>query len=76
MDQATQNELLRKYPYHLPVKVAAQYLGVSPRRLTRLIAEGRKPFSLIGADIGATQTYVCVYTEPLIRFLNGELTGE
>ena len=76
MDQTTQDELLRKYPYHLPVKVAAQYLGVSPRRLTKLIAEGRKPFSLIGADIGATQTYVRVYTGPLIRFLNGELTGE
>ena len=76
MDQATQNELLRKYPYHLPVKVAAQYLGVSPRRLTQLIAEGRKPFSLLGADIGATQTYVRVYTEPLIKFLNGELTGD
>ena len=76
MDQTTQNELLRKYPYHLPVKVAAQYLGVSPRRLTQLIAEGRKPFSLIGADIGATQTYVRIYTEPLIRFLNGELTGD
>ena len=76
MDQITQNELLRKYPYHLPVKVAAQYLGVSPRRLTQLIAEGRKPFSLIGADIGATQTYVRVYTEPLIRFLNGELTSD
>ena len=76
MDQTTQNELLRKYPYHLPVKVAAQYLGVSPRRLTQLIAEGRKPFSLLGADIGATQTYVRVYTEPLIRFLNGELTSD
>ena len=76
MDQITQNKLLRKYPYHLPVKVAAQYLGVSPRRLTQLIAEGRKPFSLIGADIGATQTYVRVYTEPLIRFLNGELTSD
>ena len=76
MDQATQNELLRKYPYHLPVKITAQYLGVSPRRLTQLIAEGRKPFSLIGADIGATQTYVRVYTEPLIRFLNGELTSD
>ena len=76
MDQITQNELLRKYPYHLPVKVAAQYLGVSPRRLTQLIAEGRKPFSLIGADIGATQTYVRVYPEPLIRFLNGELTSD
>ena len=76
MDQATQNELLRKYPYHLPVKVAAQYLGVSPRQLTQLIAEGRKPFSLIGADIGATQTYVRIYTEPLIKFLNGELTGD
>ena len=74
MDQITQNELLRKYPYHLPVKVADQYLGVSPRRLTQLIAEGRKPFSLIGADIGDTQTYVRVYTEPLIRVLNGELT--
>ena len=74
MDQITQNELLRKYPYHLPVKVAAQYLGVSPRRLTQLIAEGRKPFSLIGADIGATQTYIRIYTEPLIKLLNGELT--
>lgn len=76
MDQATQNELLRKYPYHLPVKVAAQYLGISPRRPAQLIAEGRRPFSLIGADIGATQSYVRVYTEPLIKFLNGELTGD
>ena len=76
MDQITQNELLRKYPYHLPVKVAAQYLGVSPRRLTQLIAEVRKPFSLLGADLGATQTYVRVYPEPLIRVLNGELTSD
>ena len=52
---------------------SAAYLGISPRRLAQLIAEGRKPFSQIGADIGATQTYVRVYTEPLIRFLNGEL---
>ena len=73
MDQTTQAELRRRYPYHIPVKVAAQYLGISPRRLTQLVAEGRKPFSQIGADIGATQTYVRIYTEPLIRFLNGEL---
>ena len=73
MDQTTQAELRRLYPYHIPVKVAAAYLGISPRRLAQLIADGRRPFSQIGADIGATQTYVRIYTEPLIRFLNGEL---
>lgn len=74
MDQITQSELRRRYPYHIPLKVASQYLGVSPRRLSKLIAEGRKPFSQIGADIGASQSYIRVYTEPLIKFLNGELT--
>ena len=76
MDQAAQNDLLSKYPYYTPVKVAAQYLGVSPRRLSQLIAEGRKPFSLIGADIGTTQVYVRVYTKLLIKYLNGELISD
>ena len=73
MDRVIQNELLRQYPYYIPVKVAAKYLGLSPRRLSQLIAEGRRPFSQIGADIGSTQVYVRVYTEPLIKLLNGEL---
>ena len=76
MDQLARDELLRQYPYHIPVKVASGYLGMSPRRLSQLIAEGRRPFSQIGADIGATQTYIRVYTSALIRLLDGELGDE
>ena len=73
MNQETANRLRELYPIHIPLDVAAQYLAVSPRRLSQLIAEGRQPFASIGVNIGATQKYVRVYTERLIAYLNGEL---
>lgn len=71
------SELVRKlreqYPNHIPLDVAAPLLGVSQRQLSKLIAAGREPFCLIGANIGIQQRYVRVYTERLIAYLNGEL---
>lgn len=62
------------YPNHMPLEVAGQYLGVSKRRLSGLIAEGRMPFALFSANIGSNkQKYCRVYTERLIAYLNGVL---
>ena len=74
IDEITARELRAKYPNHMPLAVAAQYLGLSPRRLSKLIAEGRNPFSGFGANIGIGQTYARVYTERLIAYLNAEST--
>lgn len=73
MDQKTANELRQKYPNHVPLEVAGKLLDVSPRQLSRLVAEGREPFASIGANIGTKQRYVRIYTERLIAFLNAEL---
>lgn len=73
MDDKIAAQLRKEYPIYIKLDVAGRYLGVSPRQLSKLIAEGRKPFSLIGANIGTTQRYVRVYTERLIAYLNGEL---
>ena len=40
VDRKTAERLRREYPNHVPIDVAAPFLGVSPRRLTRLVAEG------------------------------------
>ena len=76
MNPQTANRLRELYPIHIPLDVAAQFLAVSPRRLSRLIAEGRQPYASIGANIGNTQNYVRVYTERLIAYLNGTLPIE
>ncbi len=73
MDQKTADMLREKYPYYVPLEVASKFLGMSPRQLSKLIAEGRKPFALIGANIGTRQKYIRVYTERLIAYMNGEL---
>lgn len=73
MDKKTVDQLRRQYPNHLPLNVAGQLLNVSPRQLSRLVAEGREPFASIGANIGIKQRYVRIYTERLIAFLNGEM---
>lgn len=73
MDKKTVDQLRRQYPNHLPLNVAGQLLNVSPRQLSRLVAEGREPFAFIGANIGIKQRYVRIYTERLIAFLNGEM---
>lgn len=69
MDQKTADMLREKYPVHIPLEVAAQFLDVSPRQLSRLIAEGRQPFASFGANIGISQNYVRVYTERFIAYL-------
>jgi len=70
------NELRQKYPNHVPRQVAAELLGVSPRQLSWLVAEGRHPFHLFGTNIGTRQTYVRIYTEPLLRYLCDGVLGE
>jgi DNA-binding CsgD family transcriptional regulator len=72
MNRETITRLRNDYPNHVPLKVAAPLLGVSERRLSVLIAEGRKPFSDIGANIGKRQKYARVYTERLIAYLDGK----
>ena len=73
MNQRTVDMLREKYPNHIPLTEAAKYLGVSPRQLSKLIAENREPFSLIGANIGINQKYARIYTERMIAYLNGTL---
>lgn len=69
MDKKTAERLRREYPNHVPIDVAASFLGVSPRQLSWLVAEGREPFASIGANIGVRQRYIRIYTEPLISLL-------
>ena len=63
MNQREADMLREKYPNHIP------------RQLSKLIAEGREPFAAIGANIGTSQKYIRIYTERLIAYLNGSLTG-
>ena len=69
MDKKTAERLRREYPNHVPIDVAASFLGVSSRQLSWLVAEGREPFASIGANIGVLQRYIRIYTEPLISLL-------
>lgn len=71
MDKKTADKLRQAYPNYIPLKVASELLGVSPRQLSRLVAEGREPYRLIGGNIGMRQRYVRIYTERLIAYLNG-----
>lgn len=71
MDQKVAEELRQAYPNHIPLQVASELLGVSSRQLSRLVADGREPYSLIGGNIGIRQRYVRIYTERLIAYLSG-----
>lgn len=73
MDKRTADQLRKQYPHYIKLDEAGKYLGVSPRQLSKLIAEGREPFASIGANIGTKQRYTRVYTERLIAYLNGEM---
>lgn len=64
--------ITEQYPNWIPLKEAAPLLGVSPRQLTRLIADGREPFASLGADIGVNQHYCRIYTNRLVKYLSGE----
>ena len=66
MDNKATNKLRREYPNFTPLKVASELLGVSPRQLSKLVAEG-----LLGANIGTRQRYIRIYTERLIAYLSG-----
>jgi len=61
VNQKTADMLREKYPNHVKLDVAGELLGVSPRQLSKLIAEGREPFASLGANIGIKQKYVRVY---------------
>ena len=52
MDQREADMLREKHPNFVPLKVAAKYLGMSPRQLSKLIAAGRKPYADLGGNIG------------------------
>ena len=73
MDKKTADKLRQEHPNFVPLEIAGPYLGVSARQLSVLGAEGREPYSLIGANIGTRQRYVRIYTERLIAYLNGEM---
>ncbi len=76
MDRKLAEELRQRYPIHVPLAVAGKLLGVSPRQLSRLVADGREPFASIGANIGIKQRYIRIYTERLIAYLDAELEVE
>lgn len=71
MDNKATNKLRKEYPNYTPLKLASELLGVSPRQLSKLVAEGREPFCRLGANIGSSQRYIRIYTERLIAYLNG-----
>ena len=75
MNQREADKLREEHPNFVPLKVAAEYLGMSPRKLSELIAAGRKPYADIGGNIGTKQRYIRVYTARLIAYLNGTLAG-
>ena len=75
MNQREADKLREEHPNFVPLKVAADYLGMSPRQLSKLIAAGRKPYASIGGNIGTKQRYIRIYTERLIAYLNGTLAG-
>ena len=72
MPKQAADKLRKEHPYYVPLDIASKLLGVSPHQLSGLVAEGREPFCLIGANIGTRQRYVRIYTERLIAYLNGE----
>ena len=76
MDKKTASRLRQEYPIHVPLRIAAPLLGVSERQLARLVAEGRRPFSDVGANIGNRQRYIRIYTERLINYLHCEQIEE
>lgn len=73
MNKMIADSLLERYPIHIPLKVAAIYLGISPRTLSKLIAENREPISQIGVNIGTNQKYIRIYTQRMICYLDGTL---
>lgn len=75
MDRNTAEKLRQEHPNYVPLDVAAQFFGVSALRFSWLVAEGREPFTSVGANIGTKQRYVQIYAEPLIKLLCSEDDG-
>jgi hypothetical protein len=76
LDKSFAEMLRQEHPNHVPLRIAAPLLGVSERRLARLIADGREPFAQLGANIGLRQRYARIYTERLITYLSGDITSD
>jgi DNA-binding CsgD family transcriptional regulator len=76
MDKKMAERLREEYPACIPLGAAAPLLGISARQLATLVAEGRRPFSDIGVNIGIRQRYVKIYTGRLIAYLSGESNYE
>ena len=75
MNQREADMLREAHPNFVPLNIATDYLGMSPRKLSELIAAGRKPYAYLGGNIGTKQRYIRVYTARLIAYLNGTLAG-
>ena len=74
MDPKEAEKLRKLYPNHMPLHVASKYLGVSPRQLSKLIADERPPFCAIGANelcetvCDSVYGCICIDLHPFCRF--------
>ena len=72
LDKETAKRLRTEHPNFMSPKDAAPFLGMSARKLSELVAEGRAPYHQLGGNIGVTKRIVFIYTERLIAYLNGQ----
>ena len=72
LDKETAERLRKEHPNFMSPKDAAPFLGMSARKLSELVAEGRAPYHQLGGNIGVTKRIVLIYTERLIAYLNGQ----
>lgn len=71
MDKETVERLRKEHPNIVPLKVAAPLLGMSARKLSELVADGREPYCRLGGNIGVTKRIVFIYTERFIAYMSG-----
>lgn len=72
LDKETMERLRKEHPNFMAPRDAAPLLGMSARKLSELVAEGRAPYHQLGGNIGVTKRIVFIYTERLIAYLNGQ----
>lgn len=58
MDKETAERLRKEHPNFTSPKDAAPFLGMSTRKLSELVAEGRAPYHQLGGNIGSTKRIV------------------
>lgn len=71
LDKETAERLRKEHPNFMSPKDAAPFLGMSARKLSELVAEGRAPYHQLGGNIGIKKRIVFIYTERLIAYVNG-----